>query len=88
MLFIQEHPFCHLPFSAQNPVSILVLGTEWSGIYFVGGPELQCYNLFVVYFCVLMVDGGLASVLMHVEIRGPLWVFFFCFCFWNYLLFV
>lgn len=53
----------------------------------MGGPELQCYNLFVVYFCVLMVDGKRASVLMHVEIRGPLWVLV-CFFFRNYLLFV
>lgn len=34
-------------------------------------------QLFVVYFCVLMVDGKWASVLMHVDIRGPLWVLFF-----------
>lgn len=34
-------------------------------------------QLFVVDFCVLMADGKRASVLMHVEIRGPLWVLFF-----------
>lgn len=76
MLFIQGQPLCQLPFSAQNPVSMLILGTEWVECTLWVVLSLSVNNLFVVYFCVSMVDGKRASVLTHVEIRGPLWVLF------------